>query len=72
MGAGDRPRFELTGLATSLDYFGQNVELAIAASTGTPPAGVGITQPVCQDVAMAERVKALVDQLGMQPFGASR
>ncbi|MFN0252216.1 MAG: protein kinase domain-containing protein [Kofleriaceae bacterium] len=57
--------------AGRLDYFGQNVELALAASSGTPPTGVGITQPVCQDVAVAERVKALPDQIGMQSFGAS-
>jgi class 3 adenylate cyclase len=54
-----------------LDYFGQNVELALAVSSGTPPAGVGITQAVCQDVAVAERVKVLPDQIGMQPFGAA-
>ncbi len=57
--------------AGRLDYFGQNVELALAVSSGTPPASVGITQAVCQDIAVAERVKALPDQLGMQPFGAA-
>lgn len=53
-----------------LDYFGQNVELALAVSTATPPAAVGVTQAVCQDVAVSERVKALPDPLGMQAFGA--
>ncbi len=57
--------------AGRLDYFGQNVELALAASSGAPPAAVGITQPVCQDVAVAERVKMVPDPIGMQPFGAS-
>ena len=57
--------------AGRLDYFGQNVELALAASSGAPPVGVAITQAVCLDVAVAERVQALPDQLGMQPFGAS-
>jgi class 3 adenylate cyclase len=54
-----------------LDYFGQNVELALAVSNGAPPAAIGITGAVCQDVAVAERVKALSDQLGMQAFGAT-
>jgi class 3 adenylate cyclase len=51
-----------------LDYFGQNVELAIDVAAATPPATVGITQAVCQDPAVAERLHEIPDQLGMQPL----
>ncbi|HEY5946672.1 MAG TPA: hypothetical protein VIV40_14315, partial [Kofleriaceae bacterium] len=30
---------------------------------------IGLTSPVCQDVAIAERLQALPDQLGMQALG---
>jgi serine/threonine protein kinase/class 3 adenylate cyclase len=46
-----------------LDYFGQNVELALEASNETRPGVVGLTQSVCQDVNVAERL-ARVEQLG--------
>ncbi len=49
-----------------LDYFGQNVELALAIAAATPPATVSVTQAVCQDVAVSERLLAAADQLGMQ------
>jgi hypothetical protein len=54
-----------------LDYFGENVELALAACTATPPAAVAITQAVCADTDIADRVHALPDRIGMQPLGAS-
>jgi class 3 adenylate cyclase len=47
-----------------LDYFGQNVELALEVSNATQPDVVGLTQSVCQDVSVAERL-ATVEQLGM-------
>jgi class 3 adenylate cyclase len=47
-----------------LDYFGQNVELALEVSNETQPGVVGLTQSVCQDVSVAERL-ANVEQLGM-------
>jgi class 3 adenylate cyclase len=52
--------------AGRLDYFGQNVELAIALAHDTPPAVVAITQAVCQDPAVAERLHEIPDQIGMQ------
>jgi class 3 adenylate cyclase len=51
-----------------LDYFGQNVELALAVSASTPPAVVGLTQAVCQDLAVAERLQTIPDQIGMKPI----
>jgi len=54
-----------------LDYFGQNVELALAVAAATPPAVVAITQTVCQDPAVAERLHELPDQLGMQPLSGN-
>jgi eukaryotic-like serine/threonine-protein kinase len=48
-----------------LDYFGQNVELALALAAETPPAVVALTQAVCQDVGVAERLEATPDQLGL-------
>jgi class 3 adenylate cyclase len=57
-----------------LDYFGQNVELALAVSTAAPPAVVAVTSAVCEDPAVAERLQALPasDQLGMQVLGGGR
>ncbi len=54
--------------AGRLDYFGQNVELALAVAASTPPLVIGITQAVCQDVGVAERLHTTPDQLGMQPL----
>jgi len=54
--------------AGRLDYFGQNVELALSLSAATPPAVVAVTQAVCQDTAVAERLHTTPDQLGMQPL----
>ena len=51
-----------------LDYFGQNVELVLAATAATPPATIALTAAVCTDVTVAERLQAVPDQLGMQPF----
>ena len=51
--------------AGRLDYFGQNVELALALAAQTPPAVIAITQAVCSDVAVAERLQAQ-DRAGMQ------
>lgn len=55
-----------------LDYFGQNVELALAIAASVPPAVVGLTSAVCQDVGVAEKLQALGDPLGMTalPGGA--
>jgi len=57
-----------------LDYFGQNVELALAVSAAAPPAVVAITSTVCQDAAVAERLQsiALPDQLGMHALDGGR
>jgi serine/threonine protein kinase len=49
-----------------LDYFGQNVEQALALAAATPPAVVALTQAVCQDVGVAERLQTTPDQLGLQ------
>ncbi|MDB4958860.1 MAG: serine/threonine protein kinase [Myxococcales bacterium] len=51
-----------------LDYFGQNVELALAISAATPPGVVGLTATVCQDVSVAERLQKTPDHLGMSPL----
>ncbi|MEO8845894.1 MAG: protein kinase [Kofleriaceae bacterium] len=48
--------------AGRLDYFGQNVELALALVGTVPPSTVGLTQMVCQDAGVAERLEALPDQ----------
>ncbi|MBA3539953.1 MAG: protein kinase, partial [Deltaproteobacteria bacterium] len=53
-----------------LDYFGQNVELALSIAGVTPPAVVALTSSVCQDVHVAERLQTTPDQRGMQPLGA--
>jgi serine/threonine protein kinase/class 3 adenylate cyclase len=55
-----------------LDYFGQNVELALSVAASVPPAVVGLTSAVCQDLAVAERLQSLPDQLGMQPLGGGQ
>ncbi len=52
-----------------LDYFGQHLELALAACDVTPAGVVAITGAVCQDLAVAERLQTTPDQLGMHPFG---
>jgi len=52
-----------------LDYFGQNVELALTVAAAAPPAVVALTSDVCQDVAVAERLQTLPDQLGMHALG---
>jgi class 3 adenylate cyclase len=49
-----------------LDYFGQNVELALSLAPSVPPAVVGLTSAVCQDVGVAERLTALPNPLGMK------
>jgi serine/threonine protein kinase/class 3 adenylate cyclase len=49
-----------------LDYFGQNVELALEAVNHVEPATVGLTSSVCQDLGVAERLQTLPDQLGMK------
>ena len=51
-----------------LDYFGQNVELALALATATPAGAVAITATVCQDTTVAERLQTTPDHLGMQPL----
>lgn len=49
-----------------LDYFGQNVELALAIAPAVPPGVVGLSQAVCQDIGVAERLQTTPEQLGMQ------
>jgi class 3 adenylate cyclase/tRNA A-37 threonylcarbamoyl transferase component Bud32 len=51
-----------------LDYFGQNVELALSTVSSVPPATVGLTSAVCQDIAVAERLPSLPSQLGLKPL----
>jgi serine/threonine protein kinase/class 3 adenylate cyclase len=51
-----------------LDYFGQNVELALAIAATTPPGAIGLSSAVCQDVGVAERLQTTPDHLGMQPL----
>jgi hypothetical protein len=55
-----------------LDYFGQNVELALAVAGSSPPAVVALTSAVCQDPAVAERLQAVPDQLGMRAGDGGR
>jgi eukaryotic-like serine/threonine-protein kinase len=57
--------------AGRLDYFGQNVELALAVAEATPPAVVSVTQAVCTDPSVAERLHEVPDQLGMKPLAGS-
>jgi len=56
--------------AGRLDYFGQNVEIALAVAAATPPLVVGLTQAVCQDESVTERLATTPDQAGMQPLSA--
>jgi serine/threonine protein kinase/class 3 adenylate cyclase len=51
-----------------LDYFGQNVELALALAGWVAPGVVGLSSAVCQDPGVAERLQTLPEQLGMQPL----
>jgi class 3 adenylate cyclase len=46
--------------AGRLDYFGQNVELALALAQTTPPGLVAVTSAVSQDVEVAERLPPAV------------
>jgi serine/threonine protein kinase/class 3 adenylate cyclase len=55
-----------------LDYFGQNVELALAVAAAAPPAVVALTSAVCQDAAVAERLQTLPDPLGMYALDGGR
>ncbi len=57
--------------AGRLDYFGQNVELALSVAAAAPPAVVAMTSAVCQDAAVAERLQSVPDQLGMQALDGS-
>jgi class 3 adenylate cyclase len=57
--------------AGRLDYFGQNVELALTLAATLPPGIVGLTQMVCQDPGVAERLVALPEQLGLHPAPGS-
>jgi serine/threonine protein kinase/class 3 adenylate cyclase len=47
-----------------LDYFGQHVELALALAPSVPPGAIGVTEAVCREVAVAERL-ASVENLGL-------
>ncbi|MBV8758037.1 MAG: protein kinase [Deltaproteobacteria bacterium] len=51
-----------------LDYFGQNVELALALPSWVAPGHVGISSAVCQDIAVSERLQSVPDHVGMQPL----
>ncbi|MGN6105982.1 MAG: hypothetical protein ACTHU0_12820, partial [Kofleriaceae bacterium] len=51
--------------AGRLDYFGQHVELALALAAATPPGIVAISQPVCLDVGVSERLSAQPAPLAM-------
>ncbi|HWU89626.1 MAG TPA: hypothetical protein VN253_20330, partial [Kofleriaceae bacterium] len=55
-----------------LDYFGQNVEQALAVAAAAPPAVIAITSAVCQEAAVAERLAAVPDPLGMHALGGGR
>ncbi|HEY3804118.1 MAG TPA: protein kinase [Kofleriaceae bacterium] len=50
-----------------LDYFGQHVELALALASSVPPGAVGITEAVCRDVGVGERL-ATLEVLGLHPL----
>ena len=52
--------------AGRLDYFGHNVERALAIEC--PPGAVALTNSVCQDPAVAERLIASIEQLGIEPI----
>jgi hypothetical protein len=47
--------------AGRLDYFGQNLEAALAIAAATPPATVALTSAVCADAGVAERIKDIAD-----------
>ena len=47
--------------AGRLDYFGQNLEAALAIAAATPPATVALTSAVCADAGVAERVKEVAE-----------
>lgn len=49
-----------------LDYFGQNVELALSLVHDVPPAAVGLSSAVCQDLAVGERIQAISERLGIR------
>jgi len=55
-----------------LDYFGQNVELALSLAATIPPGCVGLTALVCQDVAVGERLQNISEQLGIHPHADAR
>jgi serine/threonine protein kinase/class 3 adenylate cyclase len=55
--------------AGRLDYFGSNVELVLSLLGTLAPGVIGITQAVCQEPEVTDRLKAS-DQLGMAPIGA--
>jgi eukaryotic-like serine/threonine-protein kinase len=57
--------------AGRLDYFGQNVELALELVHGVPPEVVGLTSAICQDVTVAERLQSVPQQLGIVPLSPS-
>jgi serine/threonine protein kinase/class 3 adenylate cyclase len=57
--------------AGRLDYFGQNVEQALAIAEATPPEAVGVSEAVCSDVGVAERMAAVPEKVGLQTFGAA-
>nr|HEX4314878.1 protein kinase [Kofleriaceae bacterium] len=52
-----------------LDYFGQNLEAALAMVADVPPAAVAVTNAVCFDPGVAERVAGSPDQLGIVALG---
>jgi class 3 adenylate cyclase len=56
--------------AGRLDYFGCNVELALGVAAQTPPAVVSLTQAVCEDASVTERLSR-VERLGMQALGGT-
>ena len=51
--------------AGRLDYFGQNVELALAVVAATPPAVVALTNAVCQEPSIAEKLHELLVTVGL-------
>jgi class 3 adenylate cyclase len=52
--------------AGRLDYFGQHVERALTIDC--PPGVVALSNAVCQDPAVAERLVAAIEQLGIEPM----
>jgi serine/threonine protein kinase/class 3 adenylate cyclase len=50
-----------------LDYFGRNVEYALALVRDVPPTVVGLSASVCQDLEVAEHLQGVPDQLGLAP-----